>query len=262
MIGRCCRNQIFCQVVHCTFRVKEIFGFFCLSNLEHRLSFSVFCSAQASLCRTAQKMHSCIKTQVEEMTIKLSMLQYWFDLFCLLLDCALPFSWEVLTDWTVTSTSMNLFMWFKLEDGWETTYEYGRNATYKFFNLKAKMETIKARRSDKGRGYREVFWCCGYTSSFLETCCQDAQQGLYKTKCDMNARKYVRRCAVQGLVVSDHIFLVTLFFPSPLSQERTCFPMIESSGHSWCTVSKRCSILVNLMVKEASLNHTQTWGRG
>jgi len=28
---------------------------------------------------------------------------------------------------------MNLFMWFKLEDGWETTYEYGRNAPYKLF---------------------------------------------------------------------------------------------------------------------------------
>eukprot|EP00438_Fugacium_kawagutii_P031273 Skav218645 [mRNA] locus=scaffold365:537626:546553:- [translate_table: standard] len=49
----------------------------------------------------------------------------------------IPFLEElrVLTDWTVTSTSMNLFMWFKLED---------------------------------------------------------ACQNLYKTKCDMNARRYVK----------------------------------------------------------------------
>lgn len=52
---------------------------------------------------------------------------------------------KVLTDWTVTSTSMNLFMWFKLE-------------------------AQDSGRVDSG---------------------QDAQQSLYKTKCDMNSRKYV-----------------------------------------------------------------------
>eukprot|EP00434_Breviolum_minutum_P020100 symbB.v1.2.017726.t1/scaffold1366.1/size123243/2 len=64
---------------------------------------------------------------------------------------------RVLTDWTVTSTSMNLFMWFKLED---------------------------------------------------------AQQGLYKTKCDMNARKYVQPAherPVREKLLQGGLFLLALF---------------------------------------------------
>lgn len=72
---------------------------------------------------------------------------------------AVPFVDElrVLTDWTVTSTSMNLFMWFKLED---------------------------------------------------------AQQSLYKTKCDMNARKYVDPSAerpAREKVLQGGLFLLALF---------------------------------------------------
>ncbi|CAL1145384.1 unnamed protein product [Cladocopium goreaui] len=64
---------------------------------------------------------------------------------------------RVLTDWTVTSTSMNLFMWFKLED---------------------------------------------------------AQQSLYKTKCDMNARKYVKPAferPVREKLLQGGLFLLALF---------------------------------------------------
>ncbi|CAE7359974.1 gdt2, partial [Symbiodinium sp. CCMP2456] len=64
---------------------------------------------------------------------------------------------RVLTDWTVTETSMNLFMWFKLED---------------------------------------------------------AQQNLYKVRCDMNARKYVKPEAKRPIhekVLQGGLFLLALF---------------------------------------------------
>lgn len=64
---------------------------------------------------------------------------------------------RVLTDWTVTETSMNLFMWFKLED---------------------------------------------------------AQQNLYKVRCDMNARKYVKPYAKRPIhekVLQGGLFLLALF---------------------------------------------------
>lgn len=53
------------------------------------------------------------------------------------------------------------------------------------FSLKAKMETIEARQ-------RSLMLLVYFRRSYGFSC-QDAQQGLYKTKCDMNARKYVRR---------------------------------------------------------------------
>ncbi|CAJ1443401.1 unnamed protein product [Effrenium voratum] len=64
---------------------------------------------------------------------------------------------RVLTDWTVTGTSLNLFMWFKLED---------------------------------------------------------AQQNLYKTRCDMNGRKYVKPYAKRPLrekILQGGLFLLALF---------------------------------------------------
>ena len=72
----------------------------------------------------------------------------------------------------------------------------------------------------------------------------------------MNARKYVRLCRRIGHHVGPRLTGHMFGFPFRISrsQERTCFPMMCEFKAFLVHVSKRFSILVNLMVKEASLN--------